>query len=82
MARAAAAVLGAGNVHPISPRLYSEDFSHYLQKVPGALVQLGTGNREAGITAPLHSSDFCIDESALCKGSEILVQYAFDSCKR
>lgn len=82
MARAASAVLGEEKVHPIAPRLYSEDFSHYLQKVPGALVQLGTGNRESGITAPLHSNDFRIDETALRKGSEVLVQYILDSCQR
>lgn len=82
IARAASAVLGEEKVYPIMPKLYSEDFSHYLQKIPGALVQLGTGNREKGITAPLHSSDFRIDEAALEKGSEILVQYVFDSCQR
>ena len=79
MARAAATVLGEGNAHPLSPKMYSEDFSHYLQDVPGALVQLGTGNKAAGITAPLHSNVFCIEESALRKGSEVFVQYVLEN---
>ena len=54
-------------------------FSHYLQDVPGALVQLGTGNKAAGITAPLHSNVFCIEESALQKGSEVFVQYVLEN---
>lgn len=79
MAAAAEMVLGKENVHPISRKMYSEDFAHFLQVVPGVIVILGTGNREQGITAPLHSNVFCIDESALLHGSQVLVQYVLNS---
>ena len=78
MAAAAETVLGKEHVHSISRKMYSEDFSHYLQTTPGALVHLGTGNSAQGITAPLHSNVFCIDESALLHGSQVLVQYVLN----
>ncbi len=42
------------------PSMASDDFSYYLQKVPGLYLFLGTGNK-----TPLHSSTFDFDESSL-----------------
>lgn len=53
------------------PSLGVEDFSFFLNKAAGAFYHLGCACREKGITAPLHSSDFDIDERALSLGFEL-----------
>ncbi|RUM90257.1 MAG: amidohydrolase [Thermovibrio sp.] len=50
------------------PSMGGEDFSVYLQYVPGTFIRLGTGNEEKGTTYPLHNSKFDIDEDALPVG--------------
>ncbi len=42
-----------------------ESFSYYVQEVPGAYYWLGSGNPEKGITAPLHTDAFDIDEQCM-----------------
>ena len=49
------------------PQLITEDFSWYLQHVPGMFMFLGTGT---GI--PLHSDHFDFDEHILMRGIEAL----------
>ena len=65
-------LFGDESVHEIEPMAASEDFSFFLGKVPGAFVFLGAGNEGRGITAPHHSPEFDIDESALPRGSALL----------
>lgn len=48
-----------------------EDFAYYVEKVPGAFFNLGIGNKELGITAPLHNDKFDLDESALVVGVKV-----------
>ena len=43
----------------------SEDFAYYSQLIPGCFYRLGTGNVAKGITSPIHTSTFDIDEDAL-----------------
>ncbi|MBV4415636.1 M20 metallopeptidase family protein [Clostridium tyrobutyricum] len=62
--------------HPISPFMSSEDFSHYLQKVPGCFFFVGIGNPEKGIVYPQHHSKFDIDEDAMIYGMEVLSRSA------
>jgi amidohydrolase len=69
-------VFGAENVHEPPPMAASEDFSYFLQKLPGAFVFLGAGNAERGITAQHHSPEFDIDESVLPRGAELLARLA------
>ncbi len=45
------------------PPMTSDDFSYYLQKVPGLYLFLGTGNKKT-----LHSNDFDFDEEVLETG--------------
>ena len=54
------------------PRMGGEDFSYYLEKVPGALVWLGIRNPEKGIVHEHHHPRFDIDESALVNGVALL----------
>ncbi len=42
-----------------------EDFSYYLQKVPGAFFFTGAGNEQEGITYPHHHPKFTIDEESM-----------------
>ncbi|WP_457680623.1 M20 metallopeptidase family protein [Thermovibrio sp.] len=50
------------------PTMGGEDFSVYLQRVPGTFVRLGIRNEEKGIVYPLHNSKFDVDEDALPVG--------------
>ncbi|HHV61768.1 MAG TPA: amidohydrolase [Firmicutes bacterium] len=77
--RSAAKVIGGANViREIEPSLGGEDFSYFLERVPGAFIMVGAGNPEAGITFPSHHPRFDFDERALATGAAILSQAAFD----
>lgn len=52
------------------PYMLAEDFSLYLQKVPGMFFFLGSGNVEKGYTHSLHSAQFQFDEEILALGVE------------
>ncbi|WP_242462890.1 M20 family metallopeptidase [Persephonella atlantica] len=60
-----------------NPTMGGEDFSEYLMKVPGTFIRLGIRNEEKGITAPLHSPVFDIDEDALPVGASVLSYLAY-----
>ena len=72
----ARAYLGADNVHEIPARLTSEDFAYYTQHLPGCFYRLGVANAAKGITAPVHTPQFDIDESALVVGSGLMAWLA------
>ncbi len=59
-------VLGEGDVRNTEASLGAEDFSRYLERVPGSLVRLGVGFEHG--TYDLHSSSFDLDESAIETG--------------
>lgn len=65
----------------LPPSAASEDFSYYLQEVPGLYLQVGAGNKEKGITYPHHHPKFDIDEDALHIGAALHAQYAIDFLK-
>ena len=76
--RAAEKVYGAERVFGMEfPSMGSEDFSYYLQRVPGCFVRFGArhGDWEP---VPLHSPAFNIDEAMLPQGAEFLAQLARD----
>ncbi len=52
-------------IEPQFPSMCAEDFSSYLQKIPGAFMWLGTGKEG---TPALHNASFAIDESILPLG--------------
>lgn len=55
----------AEKLHEIEPVMGGEDFSYYLQRVPGAFFFTGAGNEEKGIVYPHHHPKFDIDERAM-----------------
>lgn len=54
----------------------SEDFAFYLDKVPGSMLFLGTGNEKKGAIYAPHSPYFFIDEDVLPIGSAIHAAFA------
>lgn len=55
------------------PDMGVEDFAYFLEKIPGAFFNLGVGNKEKKITAPLHNDKFNIDESAIIVGIKMQI---------
>ena len=47
------------------PQLGAEDFAEFSQRVPSVYLYLGIANPAKGITHPLHSPHFDIDEAAI-----------------
>jgi hippurate hydrolase len=79
IAEAAAGVLGAERVLPMeNPVMASEDFSMVLQKVPGAMVFLGTRPPGDGAPQPLHSTRMMLDEAELATGAALHAAVAMD----
>lgn len=62
---AAVEYLGADAVHELSIRMGSEDFAFYTQKVPACFYRIGVADRTRGITSPIHTPTFDVDEKAL-----------------
>ncbi len=67
-----------GVLFELPPVTGSEDFSFYLEKVPGAFIFLGAMNPEKGAIQSQHHEQFNIDEDALEIGTVLNVQYALD----
>jgi len=74
-------ILGGDKVSLLNPLMGSEDFSFYLQKVPGTLVFLGVENKDKGIVYPHHHPKFDIDEDILPIGTALHVSVALESLK-
>lgn len=68
--------LGKKNVVDLPIRMTSEDFAWYSQKIPGCFYRLGTGNKARGITAPVHTPNFDVDEKSLETGSGLMAWLA------
>lgn len=67
-------LLGHENLHPKEfPSLGAEDFSFFLEEAPGAFFHLGCGNVQKGMTAPLHTKEFELDERCIPIGIELQI---------
>lgn len=64
MVRAAAEKLGLP-FKAIEPTPVGEDFSRYLQRIPGAFFRVGIRNPALEAVYPLHNSLFRIDEEGM-----------------
>lgn len=74
---AAEAYVGASNTVELGPWFAGEDFAYFLQKCPGTFYTLGVRNEAEGITHPLHTSRFTIDETALRVGAGFMAYLAW-----
>lgn len=73
---AAQQYLGTNNVVDLPARMTSEDFAFYSHMIPASFYRLGTGNPDKGITSPVHTSTFNIDEDALEIGAGLMAWLA------
>lgn len=73
---AAREYLGVSQVQEIPQRLTSEDFAYYTHRVPGCFYRLGVANPGKGISSPVHTPTFDIDEKALEIGSGLMAWLA------
>ena len=75
---AAEKVMGEGCLVPSVKTLGAEDFSVYMEHIPGVYGYLGIRNREKGIECIAHHPSFDVDESVLYYGAGIYAQFAMD----
>jgi amidohydrolase len=75
--RAAAAILGPGSAAGECRTMGGEDFSEFLQRVPGAFAFVGAAKTD-GPRGPHHAPDFDFDERALPHAARLLAAYARD----
>ena len=76
---AAVKVLGAENVVELkasSPG--SDDFAFYLEKVPGALFRMGTGNEDPSTHIGLHNARNTFDERGIATAAKVIAQTVLD----
>lgn len=68
--------LGEEHVVELPLVMWAEDFAYYNREIPGCFYNLGIGNSEKGWTAPLHSPNMMVDESALATGAGLMAYLA------
>ena len=69
--------MGKENVVDLPIRMTAEDFAFYSQKMPACFYRLGTGNTAKGITSPVHTDTFNVDEDCLKTGMGLMSWLAF-----
>ncbi|MFF3739511.1 M20 family metallopeptidase [Streptomyces sp. NPDC002566] len=67
---------GEGTVESTEQSLGGEDFSWYLERVPGAMARLGVRHPGERTVRDLHQGDFDADESAIKVGVELFTAAA------
>ena len=78
VARIAERMFGRDSVVRITtPSMGAEDFSYYLESVPGAMVRVGTSSSST-TSYPLHDSMFDIDEAAMEPAARLMAEVLMD----
>ncbi len=75
---AAGQVLGKDAYRESQKVTGAEDFSVYIEHIPGVYGYLGIRNPEKGIDCGNHHPCFLVDEDVLVKGAEIYARFARD----
>lgn len=76
--RAANKIVSKGAIEPYLT-MGAEDFSYYLQKIPGCFFFIGSVPPDKKLmSVPHHCSHFDIDERALLVGTSVFVRLIFD----
>ena len=68
--------LGPENVVDLPIRMTAEDFAYYSQEMPACFYRLGTGNPAKGITSPIHTNTFDVDEDCLALSTGLMAWLA------
>ncbi|GHH77734.1 peptidase [Streptomyces sulfonofaciens] len=79
---AMAARRGTHSVEDTTQSLGGEDFSWYLERVPGAMARLGVRTPGDRVARDLHQGDFDADESAIDVGVELFTAAALLDASR
>lgn len=69
-------LVGEEKIITPQPSMGGEDFAYFLEKVPGAFLILGTGNKSKGTDRPHHNPYFDVDEDVLPIGAAIYAYLA------
>ncbi|MCS6917066.1 MAG: M20 family metallopeptidase, partial [Chitinophagales bacterium] len=72
VAKALSELLGADHVHPMQPRMTSEDFATYTRLMPGCFFRLGTGGPGSAHRHSVHTAQFDINPQSLMVGAASL----------
>ncbi|MEL9997996.1 MAG: amidohydrolase [Sulfolobales archaeon] len=67
-----------GEVREAPMSMGAEDFSYYLEKVPGVFIILGIRNEGKGIIYPHHHPKFNVDEDILWRGTALHALLAYN----
>jgi amidohydrolase len=73
---------GADSIEDTEQSLGGEDFSWYLEHVPGAMARLGVRTPGDGTRYDLHRGDFDVDENAIQVGVELFTAAALTEGNR
>lgn len=73
----AAEAFGEDALYYEKPTMGGEDFSFFLDEVPGSFALVGSGNPEKDTEWAHHHGKFNVDEDALVTGAELYAQYAW-----
>ena len=71
-------LFGADQVVDLPFRMSAEDFARYAQIVPSVFYRIGVANQKRGITAPVHSPYFDVDEDAIFYGASSMAYLAHE----
>jgi len=72
-------IIGPENcIDLLDPVMGAEDFSEYLNRIPGAFFRLGTCSKAKGTCISQHNSRFNVDDDALKYGMKILSATALE----
>lgn len=67
-------IVGEDRVTYLPPTTGGEDFAFFALEKPAAIIRLGCGNEAKGLTFPLHSPRFNIDEDVLAIGVDVFTE--------
>jgi amidohydrolase len=70
-------LIGMEHIIDLPFRMSAEDFARYTERIPGVFFRLGVGNKAKGITAPVHSPYFDVDEECLFYGASAMAWMAY-----
>ena len=72
-------ILNTTAIHELPLRMGAEDFAFYSQQIPACFFRVGVGNKSSGITAPIHSPTFNVDEEAFKTSIALMSCMALDA---
>ncbi len=76
--RVARRVVGESNVATIElPSMGAEDFAFYLERIPGALIRVGSSSDDVG-APPLHTPNFDVDDRGLIAAARFFAHLALE----